>query len=75
MPTGVTTTMRTVAIECVNNAMNKPFEVTTSQYDKEPQVDVSDDLVLVDYLGLMTSSYWNTTDSTKYSQRIPVRHA
>ncbi len=72
-PSGVTENRILVAVEAVNNAVLKPFEVTTSSYVTEPEVETPDTpvvdgtVVIPDGYRQLTmeemcwqeSSYWN----------------
>ena len=72
-PNGVTENRVLVAIEAVNNAIAKPFEVTKSSYEEEPEIEVPDapvvdgvitipegyrQLTLAE-MGWQSCSYWN----------------
>mgnify|MGYP002711264962 FL=1 len=61
-PTSLDENYQKVAIESVKNAINKPFEVTSSIYKEEPQYDYSD-YNLLD-LELTELAYWQSMDKS-----------
>lgn len=78
MPNGVDASELLMAIESVNNAVKTPFSVTTSQYASEPTPEVpeipEEELVElpVEYLGLIKSAYYNSSD--KNAGQTPISH-
>ena len=72
-PDGVSENKILVAVEAVNNAVLKPFEVTASSYATEPETEVPDTPVVdgtvqipegyrqltLEEMGWQASSYWN----------------
>ncbi|MBQ7225199.1 MAG: DUF4886 domain-containing protein [Clostridia bacterium] len=66
-PSGVDASEALIAIEAVNNANKKPYEVTSSAYAEVPE---EEELVLVEYLDWIAGGYWNSSDSSRHSERI-----
>ena len=83
-PDGVTEDKILIAIEAVNNAILKPYEVTNSTYAEEPDDSETtnpdeggtdtptepEGLVRVDYLDWKAGAFWNSTDNEFHSIRI-----
>ena len=65
-PDGVSSQYREIAVESVNNAYAKPFEVTQSAYRSE---DMSQGYILLQPK-LYKGAYWNPTNKSSYNKLI-----
>ena len=68
MPAGVDKNLQKIAIESAMNAVKAPWEMTLSEYDEEPQLDL-DGYELLD-MGWTALAYWNSLDTYNYARLI-----
>ena len=67
-PKGVSKAYKDIAIESVINAINNPYEVTTSKYLEAPTYDLSNH-VEIDYMPV-GCAYYNSSDANNYNKLI-----
>lgn len=67
-PKGVSKAYKDIAIESVINAINNPYEVTTSKYLEAPTYDLSNH-VEIDYMPI-GCAYYNSSDANNYNKLI-----
>ncbi len=67
-PSGVSADMKKIAVESAKNAIDRPFEVTKSSFDKAPELDLTG-LKELDYKPV-GGAFWDATQANGYNKYV-----